>query len=303
MNAPLPLSPPPVEADAGVDIDTRILLVEQRLIAREERLHRGLSDLVGEARRRLQPRRLIAPIGGALLAALALRALWRSPAPAQRAAAAGHAAPDGSAAEVPWVRLLGLAWPLLPARWRDRVNPAVASSVLTLGLPLLERLLAGRRARPPLATVDAADPMGLRGRWFLAAELPAPLEAEPVEPPELGLLPREDGQFEVLQRRIDRHGTHGREGLLQPVPGSQGTRFRFSHWPVSLQWLPWAWTELRLLHVDAGYDEAVLGSPERDLLWLLSRQPALAAERRLALVQLARDRGFAVERLRFASPT
>lgn len=298
MNAPLPLGPPPVEADDGVDIDARILLVEQRLIAREARLHRGVSALAGEARRCLQPRRLVAPVGGVLLAALALRALWRSP----TGATAEAPPPAGGAAGLPWLHLLGLAWPLLPARWRERVNPAVASSVLTLGLPLLERLRGGRCTRPPLATVDEADPLRLRGRWFLAGELPAPLEAESAEPPEMGLLPREDGQFEVLQRRIDARGAHGRQGLLQPVPGSRGTRYRFSDWPASLHWLPWAWMELRLLHVDAGYDEALLGSPERDRLWMMSRRPGLAAERRAALVQLARERGFAVERLRFAPP-
>ena len=53
-------------------------------------------------------------------------------------------------------------------------------------------------------------------------------------------------------------------------------------------------------YADAGYDEAVIGSTSRDALWLLSRRPRLAPERRQALVQLARDRGFDVERLRFS---
>jgi apolipoprotein D and lipocalin family protein len=53
--------------------------------------------------------------------------------------------------------------------------------------------------------------------------------------------------------------------------------------------------------VDEGYDEAMIGSSARDSLWLLSRRPQLSAERRLALTQLARDRGFDVERLRFCA--
>lgn len=84
------------------------------------------------------------------------------------------------------------------------------------------------------------------------------------------------------------------------VPGSQGARLRVSHWPAVLHSPPWAWNELAVLHVDAGYDEALIGSPSRDSLWLWSRRPQLAADRQQALVQIARDRGFAVERLRFS---
>ena len=86
---------------------------------------------------------------------------------------------------------------------------------------------------------------------------------------------------------------------MQPVAGSHGTRLKVSAWPAPLQFLPWAWTEHGVLHVDAGYDEAIIGSTSRDALWLLSRQPRLAAQSRQALVQLARDRGFDIERLRF----
>jgi len=296
MNAPL--NPPQVEVDDHVDLETRILLVEQRLVAREARLRRGASGLAREARRQLRPARLLAPAGGALLALLALRSLWRHPAKAEPAAEAQKA--HGRLADIPWVRLLGLAWPLVPGRWRDRVSPAMASSLVTLGLPLVERLLGSRRARP-LQTVDEADVMRLRGRWFLVGELPAPLASEPAEPPEIGLLARDDGQFDLLQRRIDRRGTHGSQALLQAVPGSRGVRFRISHWPQALQGLPWAWSELGLLHVDADYDEALFGSPERDALWLLSRRPALAPVRREALVQIARERGFDVEKLHFVA--
>jgi apolipoprotein D and lipocalin family protein len=304
MNPPLPLTRPDADADEHLDLDTRIQRVEQRLIARQDRLHHGIAGLARQARRQLRPRRLLAPVGGAVLAALALRSLWLSPkVPTPAAASSTGPAPDGAPnlfREVPWVRLIGLAWPLLPAQWRDRVSPAAASSFFTLGLPLVERLISGRRPTP-VQTVPEADLMRLSGRWFLVGELPASLAADPVEPPEMGLLPRDDGQFDLLQRRIDRRGTHGTEALLQPVPGSRGTRFRVSHWPQALQWLSWAWSDLALLHVDAGYEEALIGSPERDTLWLLSRTPNLAPERRQALALIARDRGFDVGKLHFAS--
>lgn len=285
-----------------VDLDARILRVEQRLIARQQKLCRGVAILSGQLHQALSPKRLLLPAAGTLLGVAALLSLLRRPLrlPAMPADSAGSARPAGMPVEIPWVRMLGLAWPMLPARWRNRVSPATASSLVTLGLPLLERLLGTRRAQP-LVTVADVDLMRLAGRWFLVGELPAPLQAETLQPPELGLLPRDDGQLDLLQRRIDASGTHGSEARLQPVPGSQGARLRLSRWPEALQWLDWAWTDQAVLHVDEAYDEALIGSPERDSLWLLSRRPELAPERRQALVQIARDRGFAVDRLRFFS--
>lgn len=277
------------------DIEARILHVEQRLVAREARLRQGGQDLAGRLRRTLQPSKLLLPAGSVVLGIAALLSLRRRP--------ASPPAPVPAAAwvDIPWLRLLGLAWPLLPPRWRRRVSPATASSVVTLGLPLVEGLLGRRRARP-LTTMSQVDPARLAGRWFLVGELPQPLQAEPLQPPELGLLPRGEAEFELLQRRIDAHGTQGSEARVQVVPGSHGARLRISHWPEMLHFLPWAWIERAVLHVDEAYDEALIGSADRESLWLLSRRPTLADERRQALVQIARERGFAVDGLRFVGP-
>lgn len=286
MNAPLP----------EPDIDARILDVEKRLMAREARLGAGAHDLADRLRQTLQPAKLLLPAGAVLLGVAALLSLRRRPRAASAPWILAGVLPDLS-----WVRLLGLAWPLLPENWRNRVSPTTASSVVTLGLPLVEGLLGTRRAKPLTAAAEV-DLTRLSGRWFLVGELPAPLQAPALQPPELGLLPRDDGQFDLLQRRIDAGGTHGSEARVKAVPASQGARLRFSHWPEALQFLPWAWIERTVLHVDEGYDEALIGSADRDSLWLLSRRPGLAAERRQALVQIARDRGFAVDRLRFFGP-
>lgn len=288
-----------IDADAPGDLDARILLVEQRLIAREAQLRHRVTGLSAQIGDKLQPKRLLPPAVGVLVGVMALLSLRRRPA-APPAGAAPLAAGAAAFSKLPLVHLLALAWPMVPDRWRARVSPAAATSFVTLGLPLLEHLLAGRRPAVPLATAAEVDLARLAGRWFMVGELPAPLETETLQPPELGLLPRAEGDYELLQRRIDRRGTHGRQAFVQAVPGSQGARLRVSHWPAVLHSLPWAWSELAVLHVDAGYDEALIGSPSRDLLWLWSRRPQLAADRQQALVQIARDRGFAVERLRFS---
>jgi apolipoprotein D and lipocalin family protein len=154
---PLPASLPRAEAPPPVDLDDRILEVEQRLIAREAQLRRGVAALGQQLHTALQPRRLVRP---AMVAALALGLLlgrpWRrrgAPAPAQPqphgAAPVVRPALIALLAGLPWARLLGQAWPLLPARWRGRVSPATAASVLRMGLPLLEHLFARRSSDEP----------------------------------------------------------------------------------------------------------------------------------------------------------
>jgi lipocalin len=55
-----------------------------------------------------------------------------------------------------------------------------------------------------------------------------------------------------------------------------------------------------VLHLDDAATELLFGSPERDRLRLWARQPNLPRARLEALLALARERGFDVDRLCFA---
>ena len=148
MNAPLS------RAETEADIDARILQAELRLVAREERLHRGVTALGRQVHQATRPSRLLQP--ALLTAAVAVIVLgWPSrkqaPAPASQqqpdtaAAAIARPALFVLLAGIPWTRLLSHAWPMLPGHWRERLNPAMAAGILTFGLPLLEGWLTRRR--------------------------------------------------------------------------------------------------------------------------------------------------------------
>jgi apolipoprotein D and lipocalin family protein len=283
----------PTPASRPEDLDAQIQRVEQRLIDREQRLRHGTAGLARDLRRTLKPQRLALPVASTVLGAAALLSLLRRP---QAMPPPPRPASGTGMAGLPLMQLVGLAWPMLPQRWRDRMGPATATSVLTIGLPLLQRFIGGP-PKPLLTPLPSVDLARVSGRWFLVGELGTPLQAAASEPPELGLLPRDDGQIELLMRRIDARGTHGSEARVDPIPGTHGARWRVSHWPEALQGLSWAWHEMAVLHTDDAGSELLLGNPARDTLWLLSRQPAMDVPRRQALVQQARDQGFDVKRL------
>jgi len=316
--APLPRSVAASKPD-DADLGTRILLVEQRLILREENLRRTTHQITGRVQAALRPARLLWPLAG--LAAVAgagfgLYSLWRGrrePA----GAAVGPPSPGVAAHAVPgvsWLRLLGLAWPLLPQGWRARVSPATASAVMALGLPMLESLLARRHAAK-LQTMAVVDLSRYAGTWYVVASLPGHGLAEaagaaaqaaqadqPDQADQAAQTPPTAPRWHYTLRRdglIDLASDAATDAVVHPVPGRGGAELRVTRWPEWLHLLPWAWQDQWLLHIDDDYSEAVLGSPRRDALWLLSRQPRLAEPRLTALVQLAQDRGFAVQRLRF----
>jgi apolipoprotein D and lipocalin family protein len=141
MNAPLP----PMPHTDPADIDVRIVQAEQRLVARQARLRHGVTAFNRQLGEALQPCRLLRP---ALIAsaAVALMLLLRRRAP-RHAAAPGAVASAASAATrpavfallaaLPWPRVVGLAWPHVPERWRRGVSLATVTDIVSLALPLL----------------------------------------------------------------------------------------------------------------------------------------------------------------------
>jgi len=302
-----PLPAPPSRAEAteasGLSLDERIRAVEERLVEREHRLRRSAHALSQGVQRAVQPWRAALPVAGAAAAAL----LWwfwrgrrpqtlRTGAPASTVDAIG--AGDAGANGVPWVRMVALAWPFLPAAWRSKVSPALASTLVGVGLPVVESLLR-RREVPPLATMPWVDLAQYAGNWHVLARLRVPRSAA-VERCSAHYALRDDGSLSVDNRCVAAGGSpRSARGVARVVAGSGGGRLRVSLWPQWLRWLPTAWSEYWILHVDDDYSEALVGSPARDFLWLLAREPGLTPERLQRLVQIARDRGFAVEQLHF----
>jgi len=299
----------PAEKAAMVDLREQIEQAERRLVAREQRLRRGISAIGARVRQNLQPRRLVWPL--AAMAAAGAAVWWLLPSRAVRPAGASRVAGGGLAALTQrtvqgaggWVRLLGLAWPLLPAQWRARVSPVTASAVMSVGMPLIERAFGGRSLPDPV-TVPQVDLWRYAGTWYEVARLPTPFEGVCAGQPQAHYTLRADGSLDVENRCRDVQGQwRSALGSARVVPGSAGARLRVSLWPAGWRWLPLAWADYWILHVDDDYSEALVGDPRRHTLWLLSRRPTLPEARLQHLRQLALQQGYPVERLHFPVDT
>lgn len=175
------------------------------------------------------------------------------------------------------------------------VGGAVAAAAL-LSVGLVAR---GDEERP-LNVVPSVDLARYQGRWYEVARLPNSFQNKCAGEVTADYALREDGSITVVNRcrRHDGSVTEAK-GVAKRAGEDKPTsmlRVRFA--PGYLSFLPFVWGNYQVIALADDYSHAMVGSPDRKYLWILSREPRLdeAAYQRLAAA--AREQGFDVGRLR-----
>ena len=88
---------------------------------------------------------------------------------------------------------------------------------------------------------------------------------------------------------------------MNRVDGADNARLKLSFAPAALRWLPAASRDYWILQVAPDYTSALVGTPDRRGLWLLSRTPVLAAGDIETLIAHARREGYPTADLVFTS--
>lgn len=146
-------------------------------------------------------------------------------------------------------------------------------------------------------TVAAVDLARYAGTWHEAARFPqrfqdsASLRCESVT---ATYTPRADGRLDVLNACANAlaEGRPRREakGVAYAVEGSNNARLRVSFFGPF-------YGDYWVIGLDPDYRWAVVGAPDRDALWILSRTPVMAEADFQAALAVARREGFDLSRL------
>ena len=155
--------------------------------------------------------------------------------------------------------------------------------------------------RSPLQAVAPVDLKRYAGLWHEQARLPNRFQKQCTGPVTAEYTPLEDGSIEVRNRCVVAGGNVEEavgSARLVPVasqPGAGRLQVRFA--PAWLSWLPLVWGDYWILKLDRDYEVALVGTPDRQYLWVLSRVPQLDAGQLAAELDYARTLGFDVDKV------
>lgn len=162
--------------------------------------------------------------------------------------------------------------------------------LILLGLASLI-LLSCSQNHPPLQTVTSFQPEKYAGQWHEIARLPNRFEKNIVAAKATyGIL--DSSTLSVRNDGLKADGTTTNIEGSAKIVGPGKLKVRFDRFPANLfagdYWVLW---------INEPYTRAIVGSPSRSVLWLLSKSPSdQVADFALALPEM-KQKGFAIEQL------
>jgi len=148
----------------------------------------------------------------------------------------------------------------------------------------------------PLPTVASLDLQRYLGTWYEIDRLPMRHEPEDATDISAHYSLDDDGSVRVRNRCIHKGELQEAIGRATPVDASN-SRLEVSFLPEGLRWIPFTKGDYWVIALDPDYSAAMVGSPDRKYLWLLSRQPEMDATIRDHYIARARQLGFDVDQL------
>jgi apolipoprotein D and lipocalin family protein len=178
----------------------------------------------------------------------------------------------------------------------------ILSAVLLWGVctaPLLvSPAAAGNQLPGPVRTVDRVDLNRYLGDWFEIARFPNWFQRTCTGDVRASYARRADGRLDVINRcRTADGNVITARGVARIVDSRTSAKLKVRFAPAVLSFLPFVWGDYWVLGLADDYSWAVVGSPDRDYLWILAREPMLDAAQFGSATGVARANGFDVERL------
>lgn len=151
----------------------------------------------------------------------------------------------------------------------------------------------------PVLSVPEVDLERYAGRWHEVARLPNKFQGKCVGETTADYELLADGAIRVV------NACRGADGRITKVEGrarlanrdGPTSRLKVRFAPAILSWLPMVWGDYWVLELTPDYGAALVGTPDRKYLWVLSRTAQLDDSIYRRLVATAAAQGFDVTRL------
>lgn len=155
-----------------------------------------------------------------------------------------------------------------------------------------------------VTTVPAVDLDRYLGTWFEVARFDNRFQRQCVGDVSAEYVKRPDGRIDVVNRcrRADGSVTTA-AGVAKIADTNTRAKLKVRFAPAFLSWISAVWGDYWIIGLADDYGWAVVGSPDREYLWVLSRTAALDPLQYTRAVEIARANGFNDRRLRLTTQT
>ncbi|MEN6670772.1 lipocalin family protein [Psychrobacter sp. B38] len=142
-------------------------------------------------------------------------------------------------------------------------------------------------------TVDNVDLKKYAGTWYEIGRLPMYFQRKCAGDVTANYTEKTDGSGIVVTNKcVDKDGASiTAEGLAKPVDAT-GSKLKVTFLPSWIRWLPVGRADYWVLARDPDYKTALVGTPDKDYLWLLARSPNISQETYAKYRQIAQQQGY-----------
>ncbi|WP_082638034.1 MULTISPECIES: lipocalin family protein [unclassified Psychrobacter] len=142
-------------------------------------------------------------------------------------------------------------------------------------------------------TVDSLDLKKYSGKWYEIGRLPMYFQRNCASDVTATYTPNvTDPSITVLNQCADEEGEPiTAEGLAKPIDDT-GSKLNVTFLPSWIRWLPVGRADYWVLAHDPSYQTALVGTPDKEYLWLLARSPNISQESYANYRQIAQQQGY-----------
>lgn len=175
--------------------------------------------------------------------------------------------------------------------------------LILLGLASVVCLSACQSLPDPKTSPQTAAELDLAryaGRWYEQARLPHPYQDQCSSNVIADYKLQPHARLSVTNSCLKANGQRDQaraEGRLGPEKNPARLQVRFA--PAWLSWWPKVWADYWVLRVDPDYQYALVGTPDRRYLWVLSRTESAEPQRVQAMLETARQQGYDLSQLSY----
>ena len=149
-----------------------------------------------------------------------------------------------------------------------------------------------------LQTVSAVDLNKYVGKWYEVAKYPNRFQKKCVGETSANYTRKNNGRIEVLNSCRDKNGKMTTAtGEAKIIDSTTNAKLKVRFAPSFISFLPFVWGDYWVIDLEPNYQYAVIGTPSRDYLWILSRTPEIDSTTYEGILQRIKAKGFDPNRL------